>query len=262
MKTLMVSLFAALAFVVGEAYADQHPTIEGTTLVVTETVRVMEIPGVPKGLSAHDALELVTAERPHAFIEGKGGKKSYSVGLFSIRQTIETPRKSVMYRHPGEWVVTDASPMTKDDHSTFSWLFIYMPGLCIGILVFINVFSGAGKKDDLVIFYLLIFLGAFITSIWISPYGVFPGMFMGGFAGYLVTGRQENDVAGPGVIFGGAIGTFVTMCAYALSETHNPGGLLLYGVTMVAIGGVSFAAALSAKSVKVKVRTMIAAKRA
>ncbi len=245
MKTFMISLFAVLAFAVGEAQTVQKEVIEKGTLIVTETVEVMRVPGVPRGLSAETARKLVTGELKTATAHPLLPSFDFFFSSPGATITEEYADEAVTYQS-GTWMTRAAPSRIEKSDSVVVVFFLWFPVLSIAALsVWAGLYLEADRNASLICCYAALFSGIASASVFQSlGVGAIVGAMVGMATGAAVV---ENLL---GVLLGMASGASLGLFADLLVRSQNPQGVIRYTLFIIMVAAASFTLALVVKWVK------------
>jgi len=183
-----------------------------------------EVPGVPTGIDAETAHQLVSGELDKKELDKKEEEKSFLFGFPIIKQ-VKTLSKVVTYNNG--WKETDgvlSVKNTKDHKATFFCLIA--PAVCVLVVSFIVIFANQSQSvvqyRKLIVFYIGIFFsmlpGALVSVFVGIPEGVLmvilvATMLVGGTAGWFVGGFAGGFI---GVYIGSFAGEFIGVFANPL----------------------------------------------
>ena len=248
-----------LIFLIGisinvNAETETRVFMEDRTLIVEEIeIEIKErkeVPGVPTGIDAETAHQLVSGELDKKELDKKDveeEEKSFLFGFPIIKQ-VKTLSKVVTYNNG--WKETDGAPSiknTKDYAATFVGLIL--PTICILVVSFINQFGHKHKR--LRVFYVAIIFSLFVGTFGGMLVGIFVGGVAGVFAGAftVLPKRQINEVASVaslGIFAGGVAGMSAGTFAGVLVEVWG------YGMFVLTVEIVSFAIVYIAQKIKLR----------
>lgn len=220
------------------------------TLIVEEVVIKKEIPNVPIGISAEEALKLVKGELGKKIVTTKE-EISLHFGFPAIKNTIF---KNKIVTYDGKWGEVLAEPsIEKTKNYKLSIFCIILPAIGILIISFINQSKKVGHKK-LLIFYVSIllstFLGWFVGHYSGISLGIIVGGVIGAFAGMLA-GLLAGICAETctGLLAGMLAGSFVGMFAAVFVEIEQG---LIYFLCIITIEVASFMIAFGAQRIRVR----------
>ena len=233
---------------------ERIPSIEDGTLVVRESPIVMQIPDVPKGLSAENAYKLVTGELKGVRIMKESGKPSFSFVFPSIRERFEYSDLEVWYAG-GKFFSGPAPSRVEEGKSGVLTFALWIPAILILWTSIANALQRRGVAAILVFFVAIIVIivaSALVGEVTNGTTGVTMGLVigtaLGAFAGKFAT-------KGIGIVLGGMAGVFIGIFAGGFGSLQNYLTLVHFTIFLLVTCAASFIIILVFHFVKMTVKS-------
>lgn len=164
MRIITVLLFVFSLFAAGTVEAEQVVTLEDHVLVVRgeDGAVQMRVPGVPSGLSVHDAFKLATGRLDEMLVPSSKMYSSLKLPFFTSGD--EHADKIVTYSKDKDWATLAIIRKTEEKSPAISFILLWFPVLVIASVSFAYVLNGWSYKN-LILLHALTFAGIITAGI-------------------------------------------------------------------------------------------------